>query len=197
MRGFTRGAAAWIAILIVIGVMQIVRAQWFDATVFLGGAALLGADRLRPVRGTRRAALRVPTGAIAPVLIGAGVVAMLLSRHSLPLQVLICAIGAFVIVAASSGAPADADTDADAGAGGDAERWPPGVRRLAWSWSLIVIVGCLWELGEFIVGRVRPSEPAFALSDLADPALASPIGQALFVALWILGGWYLVSRARA
>lgn len=56
------------------------------------------------------------------------------------------------------------------------------------------MVGCLWELGQFLAGKLRPSEPAFALSDLVDPLLAWGVGQWLFAAGWIGLGVFLLRR---
>lgn len=184
-RGFTWGAVAWIAILVAIGAVQIVRAQWFDAGAFLLVAVLLAAaGRARPTASRsqppRAAILRLVVGA----LLLAGVVAALLPRHSFAMQALLLATGALVLGAA---------WPQGAAAGG---LWSPGLKRLARAWAVIVIAGCLWELGEFIAGRVAPTEASFALSDLVDPLLAGWPGRTSFVALWIAAGVFLVTRRR-
>lgn len=178
------GAVAWIAILAAIGVVQLVRAQWFDAAVFFAVAVLLAVDAARPEPVARRGLGFVSMRVAVPVLVAAGVAATLLPRHGLAMQLLVCAVGVFVLVAAW---PQRAARGA---------AWSVGRRRLARTWAIIVIAGCIWELGEFIAAQLRPAEPAFALSDLMDPLLDSIAGQALFVAAWMLGGLFLVSRVR-
>lgn len=181
------GAAAWIAILLLIGVVQIIRAQWFDAAVFLVAAPLLAVDA---VRRARRAPDAQPGRSLPPVrwavilLVATGAAAMLLPRHALPMQLLLVAAGGLLIVWAWPQRP------------GGSAAWSPGPRRLAWSWALIVIAGCIWELGEFIVGLLRPAQPAYALSDLLDPLLAARPGRLLFVVVWIAGGLFLALRGR-
>lgn len=59
-----------------------------------------------------------------------------------------------------------------------------------------MILGCLWELAQFIIGLVHPQDPAYALSDLLDPLLATWPGRLAFIALWLAGGCFLVRRGR-
>jgi len=170
-----------------IGAVQLVRAQWFDAAVFLGVAGLLGIDTIRRPTADRspRRPLAMPgrrwlwAGAAL-----VGVLACLSPRHSLLMQLLVCAVGAAALALAWLRGSAQA------------EPWSPGLRRLGWAWGTIVILGCLWELAQFIVGLARPQDPAFALSNLMDPLLASWPGRVVFIALWAAGGCFLVRRGR-
>lgn len=178
---------SWVGVLLAIGVVQLVRAQWFDAAVFLGVAALLAIDTIRRPTGDRGPARSFATpdrrwlwGGAALV----GVLACLSPRHSPLMQLLVCAVGVAALALAwlRGSAPA--------------APWSPGLRRLGWAWGTIVILGCLWELAQFIVGLVHPQDPAFALSNLLDPLLASWPGRVVFIALWVAGGCFLVRRGR-
>jgi hypothetical protein len=64
------------------------------------------------------------------------------------------------------------------------------------AWSVILVAGCLWELAQFIVGRIAPTQPSFALSDLVDPLLDVPLGKAVFAMAWLACGAFLVLRGR-
>jgi len=181
LRRIPWGPVAWIGILVAIGFVQLVRAQWFDAAVFLVVAAVLSLDAMlvRP-----RARAGGPARLVPILVVAAGAVAMTLPRHGTGMQLLLCGTGLVVLLlswrqTAVSGEP-----------------WAPGQARLARIWALIVVVGCLWELGEFLLGRARPGQPAFALSDLLDPLLSSGAGKAVFVIAWIAGGCFLVTRGR-
>jgi hypothetical protein len=59
-----------------------------------------------------------------------------------------------------------------------------------------MVLGCLWELAQFILGLTRPGDPAFALSDLLDPLLAAWPGRLVFILLWLAGGCFLLLRGR-
>lgn len=179
------GQLAWLSVLILTGAVQLVRAQWFDATLFLGAAVVLGIDAWRgsvhsAARDRPRNVLRSPWSLAAAG--GAAITLSVVPRHSVAMQVAVGAVGACAVVIAWRGSrPAP-------------HRWSPELRRLGWTWGTILVVGCLWELGQFLAGKLRPSEPAFALSDLVDPLLAWGVGQWLFAAGWIGLGVFLLRR---
>jgi len=174
-------AAAWIGIVVAIGAVQIVREQWFDAAVLLCAALALSVAAATGA-GRRTATLSARTAALC---LGAlGLAAALSPRHSLLMQLLVCAAGGVAILFAW---PQRALPD---------RAWTPGQRRLAIRWALIVIAGCLWELGQFVAGRLHPERPAYALSDLLDPLMARVPGQAVFVIAWTALGAFLMLRGR-
>lgn len=182
MRRIGWGALAWIGILFAIGIVQIVRAQWFDAAVILGASLLLALEAATraPGRGTGRS-LKL----VAVPLIALATVAAVAPRQSLLVQLAVCLAGVVAVVYAwPQREPSRAG-------------WSSGQRRLALVWAAIAVLGCLWELGQFIAGRMHPDRPAYALSDLIDPLLAGAVGQAVFAAVWIALGIFLVSRGRA
>lgn len=193
------GAISWVGILLAIGIVQVVREQWFDACVFFGVSAVLVVDGVRPLaRNRARGAPRRPPAAhwIRAGAVAVGLIACIVPRHSPLMQALVCAVGVAAIVLVWPQGRSASDPASPAAPRPDL-RWPPGARRLAWGWAIIVIAGCLWELAQFITGLVHPQNPAFALSDLLDPLVSTWAGRAVFIALWLTGGAYLVARGRA
>jgi len=170
----------WLVILVLIGAVQIVRAQWFDAAVFLAGIVLMGVSILLPVRGHR-----IHPGVVVISATVLAVAAALLPRHGVGMVAVVLITGVLALVAAWPGA-ASARRD-----------WSPGLRRLAVAWTVILIIGCLWELAQFIVGLIAPQQPSFALSDLIDPLLGTAIGKTVFAGAWLSCGAFLVLRGRS
>ncbi|MFD6698094.1 MULTISPECIES: hypothetical protein [unclassified Microbacterium] len=166
----------WVTVLVLIGAVQIVRAQWFDAIVFFGAALLVVAARWAPPTRTRRAPLRMIVAGAAL----AGLVVGLLPRHGSGMVAAVTAIGIAAVALAWPGAPAGPPP------------WTRDLRRLAWLWSGLVVAGCLWELVQFILSRIHPDAPSSALSDLMDPLLDGAPGRILFAAVWLAGGVFLL-----
>ncbi|MDQ4215631.1 hypothetical protein [Microbacterium capsulatum] len=168
--------ACWTAVLLLIGIVQIVRAQWFDTAVFFGAAALVVAIRWLPPRAARR----VPLRAVAAGAVAAGVVVSLLPRHSGGMDSAVVAIGVAAVALAWPGTSAGP------------RPWTAGLRRLGAVWAALVIAGCVWELVQFIVSVIHPADPSYALSNLLDPLLDGAPGRIGFVAVWLAGGMFLL-----
>ena len=181
------GAGSWIGILLAVGVVQAGGGQWVDAGVFFSGSAGLLLDLARPpsqipgasVRGLPAERWVVPGAALV------GIAACVVPRHSVQMQLLVCAAGLAAILVAWR-----------RGSGSPSGPWPRGLRRLAGAWSIVLVAGCIWELAQFLIGLRHRDGPAFALSDLLDPILATAPGKAVFVGLWIAGGAYLLRGGR-
>lgn len=172
--------ACWVAVLVLIGLVQIVRAQWFDTAVFFGAALLVVLGGRIPPRGTGRLSPRTLALGAVPT----GLALCLLPRHSVGMVVVITVVGLTAVVLSWPGAPA-------------APRpWTPALRRLAGVWIGLFVVGCLWELAQFLLGRLHPDDASYALSDLLDPVLDGAPGRILFVVVWLAGGVYLLRRGR-
>lgn len=168
----------WIAVLLLIGVVQILRAQWIDTAVFFGAAVLvLVADRF-PSAARARPSVRALILAAVPM----GLALCLLPRHGIGMVCTVAAIGTAAVASTWQGRTAPR------------RPWTPTLRRLAWAWAGIVVAGCLWELAQFILGRIHPADPSFALSDLIDPMLDASPGRILFVVLWLAVGIFLLRR---
>lgn len=176
--------AAWVAILVAIGVVQIVRAQWFDAIVYgvAVGALLADATGLLPAVPARR---RMPLRWLVAGAAALGAVMCFAPRHGVVMGAAVLVAGAVALVLAWP--------QPGTGAVGP---WPRGLRRLAIAWSAILVAGCLWELAQFILGRAAPRLQWFALSDLIDPVVATVPGRILFAAAWTAAGVFLLRRGR-
>ena len=168
----------WVAILALIGVVQVVRAQEFDAVVFFAAAGLVIVSRRMPQRGVRGMPAR-------PLVIGAAIAAAVMSllpRHSVPMMLAVLVTGAAAVVIAWRGSRTDRG------------RWPRVLRRLGVSWAVILVAGCVWELIQFIIGEIDPAQPSYALSDLVDPMLGTGLGRVVFIAAWLGCGVFLLRR---
>jgi hypothetical protein len=175
----------WIGVLAAIGIVQVVRGQWFDVAVYALVVTMLAADAtgLLPDR-TRARSLSLRAVVITAVVWG--VVVMIAPRHGPVMMAVQVVIGISAVVLAWPGRRAP-----------DTTPWPRGLRRLAWAWAILVIAGCVWELGEFIAGLLAPRAPSEALSDLGNPMLSTFAGKAAFVIVWVvLGAWLLRRGAR-
>ncbi|BDZ39903.1 hypothetical protein GCM10025863_25170 [Microbacterium suwonense] len=178
-RGMMRWpVACWLTILVLIGIVQVMRAEWFDAGVFLVAVVLV----LFSIRMPRSSAHRIRSGPVVVCATGLAAVTALLPRHSIAMMVAVLVIGAAALVAAWP----DAATRP--------REWTRGSRRLGVAWAVIIVIGCLWELSQFIVGRLAPDQPSFALSDLVDPLLGTMLGKAVFAGAWLACGVFLVLR---
>lgn len=186
-----RGAipvGCWVFILAATGAVQIVRAQWFDAAVFLVAAAAvaLGAAGMLPRTHVVDRMGLAPLAAATAII---GATLCFLPRHSVLMKVVVIAAGLAAVALAWPGA-AVAHPDAPTG-------FTAGVRSLTLAWAIILILGCLWELAQFILGLVQPSAAWFSLSDLLNPAIAAVPGRIAFIAVWLAGGVWLVRRGGA
>ncbi|MBK8730866.1 MAG: hypothetical protein IPM00_16675 [Tetrasphaera sp.] len=161
-----------------IGIVQVVRAQWFDTIVFFAAAAVVGASGLLPASSGRAAPLRALM--VGAVIIGAAL--CVLPRHSGWMQGGVIGVGAAAPLLTWRAASADR------------RPWTAGARRMAAAWAGMLVIGCLWELAQFIAGEIDPTRPSWALSDLVDPMLGDTLGKTLFIAAWVACGAFLLRR---
>jgi hypothetical protein len=183
-RRLTWGGAAWLFVLAAIGVVQIVRGQWIDAAIFgVTTLLLVAAVLLVPVgTPTRRPGIRriIAGGAVVAAILG------LSTRHGAvaAITMIVAGVAAVLIVWPPVDRPAPEAP------------WPKALRRLAFAWTVIWIVGCLWELLEFVLGGLIPNGRIThpALSDLLDPIVTPGIGQLAFAMIWVAAGIFLVRR---
>ena len=171
-------ALCWIAVLLMIGIVQIVRAQWVDTGVFFAAAGLVAVSPWAPPRPSRRVPLRAMVAGAAT----AGLVVCVAPRHSAGAVAAVTAVGVVALALAWAGSSAGP------------RPWPPALRRLGWAWAGLVIAGCLWELAQFILSEIFPGSPAYALSNLLDPLLDGDPGRIAFATVWVASGAFLLLR---
>ncbi|WES63617.1 hypothetical protein P0L94_14240 [Microbacter sp. GSS18] len=181
----SRGAMLWLTVILLVGIVQLGRGQWGDAALFAVAAGVVLVSALTPTSGR-------PAGiAMLPLVAGAAVPAVVLSvvpRHS--------AWSAIAVITAGIAAAAVAWRVPGERTAPAASRWTPALRALAWSWAIVIVVACLWELLQVTRGRTLPGGRAAypALSDLLDPLMTPPVGQAIFAVGWLAVGIFLVRR---
>src|SRR5699024_11583598 len=75
------GPWAWVLVMAIIGVVQLVRQQWFAAALFLLAAVVIGADRVRPRAEGHLTRRHLPLRVLLPVAAAAAVALTVLTRH--------------------------------------------------------------------------------------------------------------------
>ncbi|MEY9953711.1 hypothetical protein [Leifsonia sp. EB34] len=182
----------WIGVLVITAAFHTVRGAPVDAAIYLAGAVVLTLDAL----GWLRVPLRMPADrdtASRRVVAGTLIAVAAVSLGFTPLYgpadaAIVVGLGVLLLPVAWA-----ERSRSDAG--------PPGsaVRRAAILWSVVLVAGCVWEIGVYFLGRdLSGSENAFpALSDLIDPLLAWPPARVVLVACWLLGGYALLRRGRS
>ncbi len=117
-------------------------------------------------------------GALYVVLVGS------FSRYSWPVTVPVAALGAAVVVAGWRGPRHSRPTPAR----------PPATGLALW--GLVLVAGCLWELSSlFQQPTLTTSSYAHpTISTLTDPVLGTWAGRSIFLAGWLVLGWFLVER---
>ena len=181
----------WVAVLVLTGTVQVLREQWFDTALFFSAAALTAAGPWLP---GLRVGKRPRHGAMLGTLMAVGIGLSLLPRHSGWMALGLALVGAAALVLAWT-APAGRGCSRDrSGIGSSTRTWTHGLRALGIAWTIAVIAGCVWELGQFIWGYLEPTRPSYALSDLLDPLLDGWPGRAAFIAAWLAGGAFLLRR---
>ncbi len=189
---------SWLAILGLTATFHFLRGAPADGWIYLGGAAVLALDAL----GWLRVPLRLRTDrdtlsrrVIAGVLIAVASITLAFT----PLfgdadTTIVVGLGVLLLPVVW----ADRATDAPTASSLEDPAERAAVRRAAYAWSAVIVIGCVWEVGAFFLGRSSPgAELRFpALSDLVDPLVAWPVSRAVLVALWLLGGYALVRRGR-
>jgi hypothetical protein len=117
-------------------------------------------------------------GALYVVLVGS------FSRYSWPVTVPVAALGAAVVVAGWRGPRHSRPAPAR----------PPTIGLALW--ALVLVAGCLWELSSlFQQPTLTTSSYAHpTISTLTDPVLGTWAGRSIFLAGWLVLGWFLVER---
>ena len=154
-------AAPWLAILLITGTVQFVRDAPWDGVIFLTVAAVLAVDVVRPLPSWRRP--RVARKLVVWLVVAAaGLLLVLMPRHSVGEGIVAIAIGLTALVFAWPDRPASARVADDRT-----------IRRTGVLWAITALAVCVWELTSFVLGRIMPGgvieHPA--VSDLINPLL--------------------------
>ncbi len=182
----SRAALAWLAVIGLIGIVQLARGQWGDAALFGAAGVVVAVSALSTRRAGRHA------GRPAAPVIASGAVLLIVALSVVPRH----SVWALIAVVITGAAAAVTTWRQPAADDSRAQAWTPALRTLAWSWAAIVIVASLWELLQVTLGRILPGGRAAypALSDLLDPLVTPPIGQTLFAMCWVALGVFLATR---
>lgn len=174
----------WIGVLLLTGVVQVVRQQWFDAAVFLVAAVAVAFGPVVP--HTRHDRSPLPLAVLVVGAVAVGVAMLLVPSHGPVMKALVITIGVAAAALAWDGWAVRTPAAPTA--------WTPGIRRLAIVWTSIVVAGCVWELTQFSLGLAHPRESWYSLSELADPFVLTALGKTLFSAAWLASGVWLLRR---
>lgn len=180
-------ALPWIAILLIIGTVQLIRDAPIDSVVFAVVAVLIALDAVGVL--PRLPAMRVPFGALVLVGALAAVLLTIAPRHGLLAGIVVSGIGIAAVAIAWTQPAAE---------NGTLDRR---VLRGAVLWASVTVLLCLWELSSFLLGRftvdTKIAHPA--VSDLLDPAVDTVPGRIVFVVVWVAAilGFAWVGHGRA
>lgn len=174
----------WVFVLTAIAVVQVVRAQWFDAAVFFLASAAVSSDAVFQPRIAVRHRLRLRRLVEVAALVG--VIIAVVPRHGVLIRILVILVGVATVTVGWSGM---AVRDP-----GSMVVFSPGMRRLALAWALIMIAGCIWELFQFLMDEAWPHGGWFSLSDLLNPFLGVWPGKMVFAVAWLGCGVWLIRR---
>jgi hypothetical protein len=188
---FLRVVSPWTIILIITGCFHLFRGAIADGVIFLAVAVALIADGAGDFRfGRAPAPGRPPRVVLVLAAAVAGVPLLLAPLFGIVDLFVLLAVGVATFVIAwpdSSLSPGDSD----------AAR-APARRRAAVLWAWVALTLCVWELAAYLLGRPSAAA-AYAfppLSDLMDPAVASPFWRITLVVGWLAGGAALLRRGR-
>ena len=190
--GFLRIVSPWTIILVITGCFHFFRGAIADGVVFLAVAAGLIADAAGILPFGRTPAVgRPPRAVLAVAAVVVGLPLLLAPLFGIVDVFVLAAVGvATMTIAWPNSSPAPAGRS-------DAAR-APALRRAAVFWASVALAFSVWELATYLLGR--PSAAAgYAfppLSDLLDPAVASPSWRIILVAAWLAGGAALLRRGR-
>jgi hypothetical protein len=166
-------ALPWIAILVIIGTVQLIRDAPVDSVIFAVVAVLITLDAAGVL--PQLPEVRVPLAALVVGGVLAAVLLVLVPRHGLFAGVVVSAVGLAAVAIAWSRPAAES-------------RMPRRqVLRGAVLWASVTVALCLWELSSFLLGRstadTKIAHPA--VSDLLDPAVDTWPGRIVFVVVWV------------
>lgn len=153
-----------------------------DAVIFVAVTLLLVIAELRGTGDdtVQTQPLRVPGFAVA----GVGLTVLAFGRDSLPVAVVISAIGLLVLVSELREPSLPLDRP---------------VPRRGWVWAALGLSWCVWELISFVyeqgAGGLSLTHPT--MSDLVEPMLSNRVVQAVAITAWLAAGLAMLRAATA
>ncbi|HEX6515038.1 MAG TPA: hypothetical protein VF049_05670 [Nocardioidaceae bacterium] len=176
-----------VLLVLMVAVVHVVRRDVMDIVVFLGTVVLITVDGVRPRRPSREAPRMVPSsrGVLALICVAYGVAVLPLSRSGWPMRLLVVSTGlaALTVVLRAGRSPLLDDP------------LPERPQGHGWLWwPFLAAAAGVFELANFATQsdpRVgNPLHPT--LSAIGAPLLADAVPRALFAALWLAVGFWLV-----
>ena len=168
--------------LVVTALVHVIRRNVLDIVVFFGMCAVILLEQATSGRWRPRSLPAPPAVLVLAVSLVYGVLLWPLAQGGWPMRVLVALPGlvalALVLGAGPGGTPAE-DPDPPSG-------W--------WLWPLVLVVAAVFELGNFLTQRgspdANPNHPT--LTAVIEPLFTGATFRAVFAALWLAAGVWLV-----
>lgn len=174
----------WLALCLVMALLQFIRGARLEAAVFTALPAVLIIDGAvaRPGRFLRR----LPTRPVLAVIgVAVGIPLAVAPRYSPTLAVIIATTGLAAVLLAWPAAPRDARREPESA-----------LDRGRVAWAAVCLAACGFEVIAYLLSRYEAgAQLAFpAVSDLVGPLLDTDPGRLAFAAAWVGGGIALLRR---
>ncbi len=175
----------WVVAFALTAGLQIFRGSLGDTVIFTLGTAIIVAAGFVPESWDLRTTRKISNLQLSLVFVFVGILLVLFPKHSLETKVLLLLVlpAAILLAWGTHRGP----------------KKPPTQRvkraRLLWvSWAVLT---CIWEFSANILGQLHNTHTGFpTISILIVPLLDSILGQAGFVAVWVLVGLSLIRIGR-
>lgn len=169
--------------LVVTALVHVIRRNVVDIVVFFGMCGVILLEQATSARWRPRSLPAVPPVLVLAVCLVYGVLLWPLAQGGWPMRVLVALPGlaalALVLRAGAGAAPAEEDRDPPSG-------W--------WVWPLVLVVAAVFELGNFLSQGgspdANPNHPT--LTAVIEPLFTGATFRAVFAALWLAAGVWLV-----
>ncbi|MGZ6785739.1 MAG: hypothetical protein ACXVEL_05270 [Nocardioidaceae bacterium] len=165
------------------GIAHVVRQNYVDIATFFGIAAVIVADAFRVRPRVRPFGTGWTRRAMLAVCVAYALLVLPLARSGLALQLVLAVPGAvalWLVWRVGRSSLQDAE--------------PTGRTGYRWLWPSVLVVGCLFELYNFVL-QPNAQTDSFqhpTLSAIGTPLLAWPVSRAVVAGLWLAIGFWLL-----